>query len=196
MRVLWIVALALALLSPRASPAPEPITIYLVSPPGESWTPAEQARGVAAVMDAAAWWTRNSKVAVPNFALGSTQVITPSDFSYSVFTWEQPYYRMPPAGLTVFVIDNSSSHKTMDGAIGWAQVPCQAITILLRDNQTELAAVAAHEYGHAVLGLGHAPLGTADIMAPSLPLAAYQTNTIGYYTRSAMGEQFNKVYIP
>jgi Zn-dependent protease with chaperone function len=188
--------LLLSLLLPRAQDAPHRINILLVSPPGESWTQSEQARAIGAVQDAAAWWSRNSAMPVPTFELGWTAIITPTDFSYSLFVWEQSYYTYPPADVTVFVIDNSESHKTMAGAIGWAQVPCQAITTLLSNSQDELGAIVAHEYGHAVLGLDHAPLAAFDIMAPTYPLAAYKADTIGYYTRLAMGETFHKVYIP
>lgn len=179
--------LALALILP---PAPPTVTILLVSPPGETWTPDEQERAVSATMDALAWWTRNSPVSVPGFVLGAASIITPADFSYTNFAWERPYYHHPTNNLTVFVIDNSSSHRTMAGALGWAQVPCKAITVLLSGSQDELASVIAHEYGHAILDLDHAPLGAFDIMAPSPSSEPYHTNTVGYSTRKALGEVF------
>lgn len=188
--------LALALILPRAAAPPPTVTIILVSPPGEQWTKDEQEKAVGATMDATAWWTRNSPVAVPGFVLGATTIITPADFSYNVFAWQRPYYQWPTNNLTVFVIDNSASHRTMGGAVGWAQVPCKAVTVLLNSDRDSMAFVIAHEYGHAILDLDHAPLGSFDIMAPSPSIETYRTNTVGYYTRKALGEVFQTQRLP
>jgi hypothetical protein len=194
MHIIIALLLCLRLLPTAAQASPYHVNILLVTPPGESWTHDEHARAIGATLDATAWWSRNSPKA-PAFELGWTVTITPTDFSYSDFTWQRPYYQYPTDDLTVFVIDNSASHKTMGGAVGWAQVPCKAITALLGSSRDGLGFVLAHEYGHAVLDLEHAPLGAFDIMAPAAAQETYRTNTVGYNTRLALGETFRHVYL-
>jgi hypothetical protein len=194
MHYIFALLLCLSLIPTSGQAAPFHVNILLVSPPGEVWTADERERAIGATMDATAWWSRNSPNA-PAFALGWTTTITPTTFSYTDFAWQRPYYQWPTDDLTVFVIDNSASHKTMGGAVGWAQVPCKAITALLGSSREGLGFVLAHEYGHAVLDLDHAPLTAFDIMAPSAAEATYRTNVVGYNTRLALGEAFRHVYL-
>lgn len=172
------------------------IHILFVVPTGETLTNAEQARGVAAVADAVAFWTEHSPIAT-DLRIRSTVVMTTTD-AYTSLEWAGPLLRDANPEVTIFIIDNSASGKLLLGhSVGQAQDYYGAAWIVLDGfpGDDGLAAALAHELGHVVYGLDDLPAGPTDIMRMP-PTAAYRAGWIGCESLAALGAPCVRFYVP
>jgi hypothetical protein len=183
--------LLLALLLPSAPPT-RPIHIIFVQPEGEQFTNEERVTAARAIADAALFWS-----AYADFEILSAQSITVTGDVYHDLVWSNAYLSEGNTGMTVFVIDNSNSRLSMDGAAGAAQDYYGAVYVLLYGYPGEhaLAATLAHEMGHVQWGLPDLPWGRDDIMSIP-PTMAYSHGFIGCGSLEQLGAPCRRLWLP
>lgn len=172
------------------------IHVLFVIPTGETLTNAEQARGLAAVADAAVFWSTHSPIPA-DLQVRSTVVITTGD-PYASLEWSRPYLHNANPDVTIFVIDNGASGRLLLGhSVGQAQDYYGAIWVVTQGYPGDdgLAAALAHELGHVLYGLNDLPPGPTDIMRMP-PTAAYRAGWIGCDSLERLGAPCTRFYVP
>lgn len=155
------------------------LTLYLVSAPDAPWTTgrAEVAQNEARA--ALAWWSLRTGDATPTLS-APVFIETPTPYDRTT------YMRTDAPGL--YIVARAAGEATLpNGRSGWARPNGLRLIVLetpVRADAT-LAALTAHEWGHAAYGLPDTEAG-GDIMGPDYP-QAYAQGRVGCESLQRLG---------
>lgn len=178
---------------------PRQVRLILVVPAGESLT--DQERTIYRVHAQAAldWWQQHAPHPITH-TLGVTEVITPdADVYHDLRSWSLPYLTENNPGMTLFLIDNSTSNALLfDDSGGESQDYYGAIWAVMH-GVPDSGAVIAHEVGHVSYHLNHPATcgnGTLDLMCYQGMVTAYRLGFIGCASLAALGAPCTDAYLP
>ncbi len=183
--------LALLLLCPLPPPPPgRAVAIVYVARPGSPFPGQAQTR--AAIQSAIDYW----QVLAPEpilLAITSERTITIDGDIEENYEWSLPYWSAPPT-VTLFMLDTDRplggdrpafAMTRMDVGVIWS----------VRGEGDWLAAILAHEIGHAAYRLPEQYQDADDIMGLA-PIWAYQQRHIGCASLAILGHPCMQVWLP
>lgn len=181
-----------------ASAQPPPTTLVILvddlRDPADDWTAARATAALAAVDEALGWWAARLPDAPPppRRPEVSTRQVEPALLG-DPRRWLPP----PTRDLVIYVVSTppGSPLQLFDGHSGYG--PARQAVALERPILGPLAALLAHEIGHAWYGLTH-PADDADqldIMGTAYRLA-YAAPTVGCESLAQLGRPCARVALP
>lgn len=196
MKLTAVAILILALAGPALTLAQrDPTTLVILvddlRDPADDWTAARATVALAAVDEALAWWAARlpDQPPPPRRPEVSTRQVEPYLLS------DPRRWLPPPTGdLVVYVVSTppGSPLQLFDGHSGFG--PERQAVALERPMLGPLAALLAHEIGHAWYGLGHPDVDAEqlDIMGTAYR-TAYTMGTVGCASLAALGRPCARV---
>lgn len=168
-----------------------PIILWLifVQPKGEAYTPQEQAITITHVREAAAFWGYEADIHTSFLSTDKAVFQEPID-QWTILPTGN-------AGITIFVVDTSSSTQLFfDSYGGYAQRYYQIVTAVRNNN---LGATVAHELGHVIYGLPdwylqQGKCTAIDIMCDAV--TAYNRKIKGCLTLDFLGTPCYTLHVP
>lgn len=172
-----MIALLAALLWAPLSPPPAAVPVVLV---GDGWTPAREAAAVAEARAALAWWGE-----APALDVRRLDVAEP----YAPETW------LPATGDgAIYLVAREPGGPLLSG--GHSGRARRGLAVALETPALgPLAALIAHEWGHAAHGLPDLDGAEADIMAGGYR-TAYAMGRVGCRSLKALGRPCGRVWLP
>lgn len=155
------------------------LTLYLVSAPDAPWTSGRAAAATAEAEAALAWWSLRTGGAAPTLS-APVFVETPTPYDRTT------YMRTDAPGL--YIVARVAGGPTLpNGRSGWARPGGFRLVVLETPTRPDapLAALVAHEWGHAAYGLPDTE-ARGDIMGPDYP-QAYAQGRVGCGSLRALG---------
>jgi len=125
-------------------------------------------------------------------------VITVTDEIYAVYDW-MPVTLRDDGTILITIVDDSSTRRYFDfrdrRIAGFALADNVYAVLIGLPGEHGLAALIAHELGHAAMGLPDLyPADQWDIM--SAPAWAYNSNFVGCRSLAALGSPCTRSYLP
>lgn len=179
-----------------------PVNIVIVSPDGDTGSDEVTEQAIKTVQSGLDWWKALSPITITSTIRSVTVITSTEDYYKDTITQSYPW--MTDTAITIFAINNTTSHHQIcfpitDGEIcvsgGFAFQPWGWF---LMDSE-DASSVAAHEFGHVLFNLDdlyHDDPACLEVDIMCEPAIAYATRMIGCRSLYTLGHPCQRIYLP